>query len=163
MRHLLNSLAIGTALLSFLACKPMAQQSDSSVAMVYGDTLVVECVQTAEFRDISTRENLKLMIEGDNVKLTRITTLKSASGSKAVQESIDGKINRVFDGNVVATDHATVLLNPSSLVKKIVLDKNETNVGAVLINYNFGKIEVSGRDAKELMKISNCRTTFSRI
>lgn len=133
---------------------------DAETASTSGSVLRVECLSTVDSsRGQVFRNRLTFLVQNGSVKLEQRETLLTSQDSSSVSQTITGRVNTVFDGTSLRNTHARVLL-ANTLIKKsdIKGQLSESRPRYVLIEYSQGKIRVSGPDAKEMFRHSNCRT-----
>ncbi|MEY4064747.1 MAG: hypothetical protein RIR26_955 [Pseudomonadota bacterium] len=150
------------AALILASCGRAPEVSDALTASAASQSvtqLKVHCRKYAEgARGMKLRDSITLAIDGKEVKLNRIQSSVSPDRTTTTTQTITGKINSVFDGNVVKSNHATVLLNPTTLTTQSELKKEDTKLRYALILYSEGKLSVLDAENKPLMLHSICRT-----
>jgi hypothetical protein len=141
-------------------CGNNAQQSDSEIASVSKQSLLsIDCLRSADMgRSVSTRDHMKVDINGKAVSFTRIILIKNSIETKSVIESFKGTVNSVFDFNSVSKNTARLLLNPLTLTSVDVDsgERTEKKFSSLLVQYANGELKITERDGKKVFSHSNC-------
>ena len=150
------------AALVLVSCGRGPAESDNFAASASSQSLTqlkVQCrKEVSGSRGLTVRDSITLAVDGKEVKLSRIVSSISSVKTTSTIQSITGKINSVFDGNVVKSAYATILLNPTSLTTRSEQKNEERKLGYALIEYAEGKLSVTEPENKTVFSHSGCHT-----